>query len=46
LFRQAKQYTAPDAAEEAILNEHFYSDVIVEPTPTKKQSATSQPIEK
>jgi hypothetical protein len=46
VFREQKRYTAPNAADEAILNEHFYRDVIVEPTPTKKQSETSQPIEK
>ena len=45
VFREGKQYTAPNAADEAISNEHFYRDVIVEPTPTK-QSETSQPIEK
>jgi len=43
-FREGNWYTAPNAAEEAILNKHFYRDVIVEPTPTK-QSETSQPIE-
>jgi len=46
VFREGKRYKAPNVAEEAILNEHFYRDVIVEPTPTKKQSVTSQPIEK
>jgi hypothetical protein len=45
VFRAGKRYTAPNAADEAILNKHFYRDVIVEPTPTK-QSETSQPIEK
>jgi len=45
VFRERKQYTAPNAADEAILNEHFYRDVIEEPTPSK-QSETSQPIEK
>ena len=46
VFREGKRYTAPSAADEAILNDHFYRDVIVEPTPTTKQSETSQPIEK
>jgi hypothetical protein len=46
VLRGGKRYTAPNAADEAILNEHFYRDVIVEPTPTKKQSETSHPIEK
>jgi hypothetical protein len=45
VFREGKRYTAPNAADEAILNAHFYRDVIVEPTPTK-QSESSQPIEK
>jgi hypothetical protein len=43
VFREGKRYTAPNATDEAILNEHFYRDVIVEPTPTKKESETSQP---
>jgi len=46
VFRERKRYTAPNAADNAILNKHFYRDVIVEPTPTKKQSETWQPIEK
>jgi len=46
VFREHKQYTAPNAPDEAILNEHFYRDVTVEPTPTKTQSETSQRIEK
>jgi hypothetical protein len=48
VFREGKRYTAPNAEDEAILNEHFYSDVIEEPkpTPTKKESETSQSIEK
>jgi len=46
VFREGKRYTAPNTADKAILNEHFYRDVIVEPTPTKKQSEILQPIEK
>jgi len=46
VFREGKQFTAPNAADEAILNEHFYRDVIVGPTPTKTQSETSQSLEK
>jgi hypothetical protein len=46
VFTEGKRYTAQNAADEAILNEHFHRDVIVEPTCTKKQSETSQPIEK
>jgi len=45
VFREEKRHTAPNAADEAIFNEHFYRDVIVEPTPTK-QFETLQPIEK
>jgi len=48
VFREGMRYTAPNAADKAILNEHFYRDVIEEPkpTPTKKVSETSQPIKK
>jgi len=42
-FREGMQDKAPNAADDAILNEHFYRDVIVEPTPTMKQCETSQP---
>ena len=45
VFLERKRYTALNAADEAILNEHFYRYVIVERTPTK-QSETSQPIRK
>jgi len=38
VFKEGKRYTAPNAADEAILNEHFYTDVIEEPKP--------KPIEK
>jgi hypothetical protein len=40
VFREAKPYTAPNPADEEILNEHFYRDVIEEPKPT----ANSQPV--
>jgi len=43
VFREGKWYTAPNTTDEAIMNEHFYRDVIMEPTPTKKESETSQP---
>jgi len=47
VFREGKRYTAQNAADKAILNEHVYRDVIEEPkpisTPTKKKSETSQP---
>jgi len=46
-FREGKQYTAPNAADEVILNEHFYSDVIEEPKPTGKQCTrddSSEPL--
>jgi hypothetical protein len=36
VFREGKRYTAPNAAYQAILNEHFYRDVIEEPRPTEK----------
>jgi hypothetical protein len=35
--REGKRYTAPNAAAEAILNEHFYREVIKEPKPIEKQ---------
>jgi hypothetical protein len=37
VFREGKKYTAPNAVDEAILNEHFYRDVIEGPRPTEKQ---------
>ena len=37
VFREGKWYTAPNAADEAMLNEHFYRAVIEEPKPTEKQ---------
>jgi hypothetical protein len=37
VFRDGKRYTASNAADEAILNEHFYRDVIKDPKPTEKQ---------
>jgi hypothetical protein len=46
VFRDGTRYTAPNAADDAILNNRFYRHVIVEPTPTKKQSETSHSIEK
>jgi hypothetical protein len=48
VIREGKLYTSPNAADEAILNEHFYRDVIEEPKPTTtmKKSETSQSIEK
>jgi len=50
VFRGGKRYTAPNAADEAILNEHFYRDVIEEPKPkpTEKQPTehqTEQPLD-
>jgi hypothetical protein len=45
VFREGKRYTAPNAADKAILNKYFYRDVIEDPkpTPTKKESETSPP---
>jgi len=42
VFREGKRYTAPNAADEAILNEHFYRHVIEEPKPTEKQPTERQ----
>jgi hypothetical protein len=44
VFREGTRYTAPNAADEAILNEYFNRDVIEapKPTPTNKESETSQ----
>jgi hypothetical protein len=36
VFREEKRYTAPNAADEAILTEHFYRDII-------EESETSRP---
>jgi hypothetical protein len=38
VFREGMRYTAPNAADEALFNEHFYRAVMVEPKP--------KPIEK
>jgi len=46
VFREGKRYTALNAADEAILNEPFNTDVIVEPTPTNKQYETSEPFKR
>lgn len=35
VLREGMQYPAPTAADEAILNDHFYRDVIEEPKPTE-----------
>jgi hypothetical protein len=44
VFREGKRYTAPNAADKAILNEPFYRDVIEEPKskPTEKQPSECQ----
>jgi len=49
VFREGKRYTAPNAADEAILNKHFYRDVIEEPKhkpietqPTRDESSERQ----
>jgi len=42
VFREGKRYTAPNAADKAILNEHFYREVIVEPKPIEKQPTECQ----
>jgi len=43
VFREGKRYTAPNAADEAILNEHFDRDVIQEP---KHKPIEKQPTER
>jgi hypothetical protein len=47
VFRVGKSYTAMNAADETILNEHFYRDVIQEPKPkpTEKQPNERQMVE-
>jgi len=45
VFREGKRYTAPNAADKAILNEHFYRDVIEEPKP-KPTPIGKQPTER
>jgi len=44
VIREGQRSTAPNAADEAILNEHFYRDVIQEPipNPTEKQPTECQ----
>ena len=45
VFREGKRYTAPNAADEVILNEHFYRDVIEDPKPTEKQPTRGESFE-
>jgi hypothetical protein len=45
IFREGRWYTAPNVADEAILNEHFYRDVIEEPTPTEKRPTRDESSE-
>jgi len=42
VFREGKRYTSPNAADEVILYEHFYRDVIEAPKPTEKQPTERQ----
>ena len=42
VFREGKLHTAPNSADEAILNEHFYRVVIDKPKPTEKQPTEHQ----
>ena len=42
VFREGKHYITPNAAEEAILNKHFYREVIEEPKPIEKQPTERQ----
>jgi hypothetical protein len=48
VFREGKQYTALNAADKAILNEHFFRDVMdetkpIEMEPTERQ--TEEPLD-
>jgi hypothetical protein len=45
VMREGKWYRAPNAADEVILNEHFYRDVIEEPKPTVKQPTRDESSE-
>jgi len=42
VFREGKWYTALNAADEAILNEHFYRDAIEEPEVIEKEPTEHQ----
>jgi hypothetical protein len=44
VFREGKRYTPPNAADDAILNQHFYRDIIEEPktTPIEQQPTERQ----
>ena len=46
VFREGKRYTALNAADQAILNEHFYRDVIKEPKHTEKQPTRDESSER
>jgi hypothetical protein len=46
VFRERKWYTAPNAADEAILNKLLYRDVIEEPKPTEKQPTRDESFER
>jgi hypothetical protein len=48
VFREEKRFTAPNAADDAILNTHFYRDVIEEakPKPIEKQLTERQTEER
>jgi hypothetical protein len=45
VFREGKRYTAPNAADDAILNEHFYRYVIEQPEATEKQPTRDESSE-
>jgi hypothetical protein len=46
VFREGKRYTSLNAAGEAILNKHFYRDVLEETKPTGKQSTRDESSER
>jgi hypothetical protein len=45
VFREGKQYSAPNATDEVILIEHFYRDIIQEPKPAEKQPTRDEKSE-
>jgi len=46
VFREVKRNTAPNAADNAILNEHFYRHIIEDPKPTEKQPTRDESSER
>jgi hypothetical protein len=42
VFTEGMRYTAPNAADKAISNKHYYRDVMDEAKPIQKQQTESQ----